>query len=327
LYNKHKSKDQPSKNHHRPINKENTMKKENTFAGLPGCADLGHLDADIALLGIPYATPYTPDKPPHSENAPHAIRHESNRYPDDPLAWDFDIDGTLLGDTNKSIVDCGDLPGSQADPAGNRRRIQDAIASILAANAIPVVLGGDDSIPIPVMQAYAGSEPFHVLQMDAHIDWRDDVGGVRDGYSSTMRRASELDCVAGIVQAGMRGIGSARAQEIQAASAYGAHIIPARTIMHAGIDHILQHFPAGSRCFLTIDFDVLDPAIMPAVGAPTPGGLDYQTTIDLIHALARRNPIVGVCLVEFVPEADLRNLGAITAMRIVWNVLAALARN
>jgi len=66
---------------------------------------------------------------------------------------------------------------------------------------------------------------------------------------------------------------------------------------------------------------------MPAVGAPTPGGLDYQTTIDLIHALAARNTIVGVCLVEFVPPADLHNLGAITAMRIVWNILAVLARN
>ena len=303
------------------------MKKENTFAGLPGCADLSHLDADIALLGIPYATPYTPDEPIHSENAPSAIRFESNRYQDDPFAWDFDIDSTLLGYSNKSIADCGDLTGNSSDLAGNRWQIQDAIASILAVNAIPVVLGGDDSIPIPVMRAYTGGEPFHVLQLDAHIDWRDDVRGVREGYSSTMRRASELECVAGIVQAGMRGVGSARTQEIQAALAYGASIIPARNIMRTGIDPVLQQIPSGSRCFLTIDFDVLDPSIMPAVGAPTPGGLDYQTTIDLIHALARRNSIVGVCLVEFVPEADLRNLGAITAMRIVWNVLAALTRN
>jgi agmatinase len=308
-------------------NKDITMEKDNTFAGLTACADLGKLDADIALLGIPYATHYQPQKPPHSLNAPQVIRRESNRYPDDPLAWDFDYDGTLLGASSKKIADCDDLPGSQQDPAGNRARIQDAIATILAKNAIPVILGGDDSVPIPVMRAYSGSESFTVLQLDAHIDWRDQVAGVRDGYSSTMRRASELGCVSGIIQAGIRGVGSARSQERQAALDYGAHIIPARTIMREGIDPILQHLQPGSCCFLTIDFDVLDPSIMPAVGAPTPGGLDYLTVIDLIHALAARNTIIGVCLVEFVPEADLHNLGAITAMRIVWNILAALANN
>ena len=97
--------------------------------------------------------------------------------------------------------------------------------------------------------------------------------------------------------------------------------------MREGVDPVLDHIPVGSRVFLTIDFDVLDPAIMPAVGAPTPGGLNYQITIDLIHALAARNPIIGVCLVELVPEVDLHNLGAITAMRITWNILAALSRH
>ncbi len=302
------------------------METKKTFAGFPACAGLGKLDADIALLGIPYATPYQPEKPPHSVNAPRVIRRESNRYPDDPIAWDFDFGAPLRAGNNKKIIDCGDLPGSQDDPAGNRARIQAAITAIRAKNAIPVVLGGDDSVPIPVMRAYAGSEPFHVLQLDAHIDWRDDVNGISDGYSSTMRRASELDCVSGIVQAGIRGIGSARPRERRAALDYGARIISARSLMRDGIELVLQHIPAGKRCFLTIDFDVLDPAIMPAVGAPTPGGLDYHTTIDLIHALASRNPIIGVCLVEFVPEADLRNLGAITAMRVAWNILAALAR-
>ena len=302
------------------------MEKEKTFAGFPGCANLAQLQADIAIIGIPYGTPYTPENPPHALNAPDAIRRESNRYKDDPVAWDFDLDGTLLGDSSKRVVDCGDLPGSQNDPGGNRERAQEAVASILAKNAIPVVVGGDDSIPIPVMRAYADGEPFHVLQLDAHIDWRDSVGGVREGYSSTMRRASELDCVAGIVQAGIRGVGSARAEEVRAAANYGVEIVLAKTLMRKGSDAVLQHLPEGRRCFLTIDFDVLDPSVMPAVGAPTPGGLDYQTLIDIIYGAAARTKIVGVCLVEFVPEADLQHLGAVTAMRVAWNVVSALVR-
>ena len=302
------------------------LKKEKTFAGFPSCADLAQLQADIALIGIPYGTPYVPEKPPHSLYAPNAIRCESNRYKDDPVAWDFDLGGTLLGDFSKRVVDCGDLPGSQDDPKGNRERTQEVVASILSKNAVPLVLGGDDSVPIPVMCAYEGGKPFHVLQLDAHIDWRDSVGGVREGYSSTMRRASELDSVVGIVQAGIRGVGSARAEEHRAAVNYGAEIVLAKTLMREGTEAVLQHIPEGERCFLTIDFDVLDPSVMPAVGAPTPGGLNFQTLIDIIHGAAVRTKIVGVCLVEFAPEADLHNLSAVTAMRIVWNVIGALAR-
>ena len=275
------------------------MEKEKTFAGFPSCVDLAQLQADIALIGIPYGTPYTPEKPPHGLQAPNAIRRESNRYKDDPVAWDFDLGGTLLGDFSKRVVDCGDLPGSQDDPEGNRERAQEVVASILANNATLLVLGGDDSVPIPVMRAYEGGEPFHVLQLDAHIDWRDSVGGVREGYSSTMRRASELDCVLGIVQAGMRGVGSARAEEHHASANYGAEIVLAKTLMREGTEAVLKHLPKGGRCFLTIDFDVLDPSVMPAVGAPTPGGLYYQTLIDIIHGAAARTNIVGVCLVEF----------------------------
>jgi len=301
-------------------------KEVKTFAGFPSCNNLHSLRADIALIGIPYGTPYNPKKPPHSRNAPGIIRQESNRYEDDPAAWDFDLNGTLLGESGAKVVDCGDLPGSQADPEGNRARTRDAIATILAAGAVPIVLGGDDSVPIAVMSAYGGITPFTVLQLDAHIDWRDSVDGIRDGYSSTMRRASELKSVKGIVQMGMRGVGSAREEEYTAAMNFGARMIPAQKVLRDGVESALRELPEGENCFLTIDYDVLDPSIMPAVGAPTPGGLDYLPLIEIIQGAARRNRIIGVCLVEFVPEKDLHNLGAITAMRVVWNVIGAVAR-
>jgi agmatinase len=67
---------------------------------------------------------------------------------------------------------------------------------VLKAGALPVVLGGDDSIPIPVLAAFrTGRALLYILQLDAHIDWRDEVKGVGDGYSSTMRRASEMPWV------------------------------------------------------------------------------------------------------------------------------------
>jgi agmatinase len=301
-------------------------KPPTTFANFPYCAGLRHLDARVAILGIPYGTPYDPGSEVHCRDAARMIRQESVRYPDDPVAWDFDLGGPLVGEGSLRVVDCGDVPGHIHDPRGNRQAAQKAVQQVLSAGAIPVVLGGDDSIPIPVLHAYENQEPFTLLQIDAHIDWRDEVDGIRDGYSSTMRRASELPHVNKIVQVGMRGVGSARMQEYRAAIDYGAEIVTSNKFREEGIASVLAHLPEGSPCFLTIDFDALDPSEMPAVGGPTPGGILYMELIQLIHAVSNRTDLVGVCLVELVPTKDINNLGAITAMRVVWNVIGALLR-
>ena len=293
------------------------------FAGFPCDHELKPINAGVALVGIPYHSIY-PNETAHSAEAPAAIRRESNRYPGDPFAWDFDIGRPLAEICCGKVVDCGDLQVTPNNAVRNREIIKSAISSVINAGAIPIVLGGDDSIPIPVLAAFEQEEPFFVLQLDAHIDWRDEVKGVGDGYSSTMRRASEMPWVKGIVQVGARGVGSARREEYQAAIDYGAILITAKTFHERGIQQVLENIPKGSRCFLTIDFDVLDPSNMPAVGAPTPGGLFFQETIDLIYAVSQHTSLVGVCLVELAPEQDFNNLGVITAMRVVWNVIGAL---
>ena len=295
-----------------------------TFAGFP--FNVGHppKGCKAAVIGIPLFCEY-PDQTAQSANAPAVIRKESNLYPDDLFAWDFDLGKPLDELCAGKVVDLGDLPVFANKVDQNREVIRSTIKSIINTAAVPVVLGGDDSIPIAVLDSYQDAEPFYVLQLDAHIDWRDEVKGIREGYSSTMRRASEMAWVKGIIQVGARGVGSARREEYQAAMDYGARLIPARDFHHLGVQGMLDLLPKDSRVFLTIDFDVLDPAIMPAVGAPTPGGLFFQETIDLIHAVAIQCSIIGACLVELAPEADINHLGAITAMRMVWNTIGALA--
>lgn len=297
-----------------------------TFAGFPYFSDLLQISADIAIIGIPACSIY-PGETAHASDAPDAIRRESNRYPDDPSAWDFDLDSPLSDLCQGRVVDCGNLVVHPRNSLTNRDLIQEAIKQVVKTNGIPMILGGDDSVPIPVLSAFENEDPFYILQLDAHIDWRDEVKGVKDGYSSTMRRASEMPWVKGIVQVGARTVGSARKEEYQAALDYRARIITAKEFQQNGIGTVLSAIPAGSRCFLTIDFDVLDPSIMPAVGAPTPGGLLYQETIDLIHALSRHTAFVGACLVELVPSSDIHHLGTITAMRIAWNIIAALSNS
>lgn len=298
----------------------------NTFANFPLSSNLEKLDARIAILGIPFGTPYYLDSDVHCREAPQVIRQESVRYPEDPIAWDFDLGGPLLEGNTPSVVDCGDVPGRVEDPSGNSQAARQAVRRVLDAGVTPVILGGDDSIPIPVLRAYEEEEPFTVLQIDAHIDWRDEVRGIRDGYSSTMRRASELPQVSKIVQVGMRGVGSARRQEYQAANDHGVEFITSKKVREDGASCVLSHLPEECRCFITIDFDALDPSEMPGVGGPTPGGLHYIELIEIIQAVIQKTEVVGVCLVEFVPTNDVNNLGAITAMRVVWNVIGALLR-
>ena len=104
----------------------------------------------------------------------------------------------------------------------NRRLIEDATRAIAAAGAVPLLVGGDDSVPIPFLAGLDAGGPLTVLQVDAHIDWRDERRGERLGFSSTMRRASEMAHVERIVQVGMRNYGTARAEEVRVAADWGA---------------------------------------------------------------------------------------------------------
>ena len=182
-------------------------------------------------------------------------------------------DGSFPGESG--AVDCGDLPFDEEDSHGNRGRIRGAISKILERNAVPVVLGGDDSVPIPMFEAYAGRGDFTILQIDAHIDWRDEVQGERFGLSSTMRRASEMRHVARIVQVGQRGIGSARSAEYDDALAWGVHFISAREVHANGVAGALRHVPSSARVIVSLDVDGMDPSVMPGVIGRAPGGLSY----------------------------------------------------
>jgi len=219
-----------------------------------------------------------------------------------------------------------DIPTMMRDNAGNRARIEAKTREMLASGAVPFLFGGDDSVPIPFLAGFADHGPIWILQIDAHIDWRDELHGERYGYSSPMRRASEMTHVAGIVQVGMRGVGSARPTEIEAARVYGTRFVTAREVHTHGVAAALQHIPEAAKVVVTLDCDGLDPGIMPGVAARSPGGLGYTETIDLIAGLGKRARIAGFDLVELYPPADVDGLSALTAARLLVNAIGAVVR-
>ena len=296
-----------------------------TFLGIDACDDLGQLNNPIALIGAPCATPYR-SVGAYCANGPKAIRRGMAAFAANREHHDFDCGGKIFPDPTLAAVDCGDLGFDENDADGNRKIIRDAVSTILQKEAIPVVIGGDDSIPIPMLEAFAGQGAFIILQIDAHIDWRDSFDGERYGLSSTMRRASEMDHIDHIVQVGQRGLGSARPQDYDDAQRWGAKFVSARNVHGQGIQSVLQYIPDGTEVIVCLDCDALDPSIMPGVIGRAPGGLSYWQIVDLLEGVASRARITGMNLVEFMPERDLDDIGALTAGRIVATTMGLIAR-
>ncbi|MEM1298898.1 MAG: arginase family protein [Pseudomonadota bacterium] len=293
-----------------------------TFLGLPkgrpGDAAKG------AILGVPGVTPYT-SVGSYCAGGPAAIRAAIAAEAANIGHVDFDHGAPIFPDA-VDVIDCGDLKVSDTDFAANRAAVCAAVEAMLGAGALPIILGGDDSLPIPVLQAYAGRGPITILQIDAHIDWRDEVQGERWGLSSGMRRASEMEHVSGIVQVGARAIGSARQDDVDDARAWGARLFPARDIHRTGIGPALEALPEGADIFICLDVDALDPSIVPAAIGREPGGLAYWDVIELIDGAATRGRLVGFEVAEFMPQRDMDDIGALNVARIVANVVRIAAR-
>ena len=293
------------------------------FFDLP-MGQAGELDsADIVVMGIPSATPYT-SVGPYCADAPDAIRNAFG-WPGVLKHHDFDIDGYLLPD-NVNAIDWGNLDYSETDFAANRDNIRKQISHVLKNDAVPLIMGGDDSVPIPVLETYRDYAPLTILQLDAHIDWRDEVNGESMGLSSNMRRASEMDWVENIIQVGARGIGSARPQDRQDAIDWGVQFYPMRDVVKNGIQGVINAIPDNQNLYIALDIDVMDPAVVPSVIGPAPGGFSYWQLLEILEAAAHKSRIVGFNLVELMPTADVGGRGALVAARVMAMMLGLVAR-
>ena len=289
--------------------------------------NLDTLQADIAFLGIPYGSAYSfEDISNDQSRMPTAMRQTSDRIVRSLERYDFDLGGPLYDGRSIRTVDCGDVRTDILDMKGHLGRAEQAVRKILAAGALPIVLGGDHAIPIPVLRAFEGRGPITLIHIDQHLDWRDDVNGVTDGLSSPIRRASEMEQIGEIFQIGLRATGSARAEEVEAARAYGAHLISAYELHDAGMDAILARIPAGEQYYITVDLDGLDPADAPAVAAPMPGGVTFLQARKLIRGLVQKGRVVGMDVVEITPRHDINNITCITAGRLIVNLIGTAVR-
>lgn len=300
-----------------------------TFLDFPLATDLDGLEADIAILGIPFGMPYSPATIANDQSrAPDALRRASELHSETKAHYDFDLGGPLLDDKPIRVVDCGNVTADMFDLREHYRRAERAARKIFEAGATLIALGGDHGIPIPVLRALeaTGHEKITLVHIDAHMDWRDEVNGEKEGYSSPIRRASELDWIGDMIQIGIRGIGSARTGEVEDARAYGSDIVTAYELHEIGMQAVLDRIPDGGPYYLTIDADGLDPTIMPAVMAQSPGGLTWVQTRQLLHGLVKKGRVLGMDLVEIAPSRDVGVTTMVHAERLICNFIGAAVR-
>src|SRR5437868_4456081 len=128
--------------------------------------DLDKLDAHIAVLGIPFGSPYSIEDVTNDQtNAPAAVRQASDRVTRSPDRYDVDVGGPMLDGRKIKFVACGDVRGDARDLAGHSQRAELAVRKILAAGALPIIIGGDHGVTIPALRAYAGRGPITLVHI------------------------------------------------------------------------------------------------------------------------------------------------------------------
>ena len=293
-----------------------------TFLHSDYAEDAARIDADFAFLGVPYGSPYTMRGVHGSAgDAPDAVRTAAHvfEYHTELDHWDFDCDGPLLP-ADVRLVDCGDAPGDPRDLDWGKHEATGIVRAIVDAGALPVIMGGDDAIP-PIVASGLAAE-VHVLHIDAHVDYREELDGVTDGYSSPIRRLRELPHVGEIIQVGLRGVGSGRAAEVEAARADGNRLITANELHLRGAQAVFADLPDDRPWFVTIDCDGLDPAVAPGVDWPEPDGVTYGEAATFVRGLAKQGRIAAIEFTEYVPRYDVRSLTALAIGRLLMNVIS-----
>jgi agmatinase len=292
-----------------------------TFAKVPYHPDLDTLDADVAIVGAPYDMGTQVRS--GARYGPRGIRNASAIYGMRSVKYyDSEFDEVYLDGV--TIVDVGDADMIHGRPDACLANIQATTEKILERGAMPVTLGGDHAVPIPILRAFKDRGPICVVQVDAHLDFVDNRFGVTEGHGNVMRRILEMDHVTAIAQLGIRGPGSSDPQDFYDAKAMGSVIIGPREFRRIGLDAVLERIPSAPNYYVTMDCDGFDAALMPGTGSPSPGGFNYTEVVDLLRRVAGKGNVIGFDFVEVAPMYDQTEVTGQTAARVILDFLGAI---
>jgi agmatinase len=278
------------------------------FVGIPSflrsviATDLDRLDADIAVMGVPHdeGSPFMPG----SRFGPRGIREHSMRFAGAaPGYYDPALRRAFLERemAERRIADVGDADVLPTNVAGTFANVTDMTRRLLDRGALPVVLGGDHGVTYPVVRAYR--EPLHVVHFDAHLDYLPFVHGLELTNSHPFRHIARLPHVRSLTQVGIRSLRNSRVM-MDDSLADGNRVVTMEELRDRTPRALAETLPAGTPCYVSVDVDVLDMALVPGCVSAEPNGLAYAELRDALRALAERLHVVGFDLVEVNPMLD-----------------------
>ncbi|UWQ89322.1 agmatinase [Rhodobacteraceae bacterium M382] len=290
----------------------------NTFMRLPQADSLEGLD--VAILGVPMdiGTSWRSG----TRFGPKEIRAES------AMIRPYNMATGAAPFDSLQMADIGDLAINTFSLSDSLRIIQESYAAILDTGVIPVAMGGDHSITLPILRAIAQKHgPVALVHVDAHADVNDEMFGERETHGTVFRRAYEEGLLVAdkVYQIGIRGSGYA-ATDFTEAQGWGFQQFPAWELYHRSLSGMGAEIrrDIGSRpVYVTYDIDSLDPAYAPGTGTPEIGGLTTPQAMELIRELKGLN-IVGCDLVEVSPPYDTSGNTALTAANLLYELLCVL---
>ena len=294
-----------------------------TFGGLPYTEDPAELEGvDVAIVGAP--TDDLVSDRPGTRFGPRGIRAAS--CPHGPH-----LEAKIDAFEELRMVDFGDAPVLPADAARSHAAIEATVGQVLAAGAIPIVLGGDHSIAEPDIRACATKHgPVGLVHFDTHTDTGTEVFGLEVSHGTPMYRLVEEGSVdpRRYVQIGLRGYWPGPTefgwQEDKGITSFFAH-----DVRELGIEEVVGRtigIVGDGPVFVSIDVDVLDPAYAPGTGTPEPGGMESADLLWACRTVAERLELVGADVVEVIPTAPgSADITALVADRIVREILTGLA--
>jgi guanidinobutyrase len=227
------------------------------------------------------------------------------------------------------VADIGDLAINTFSLADSLRIIEDSYNTILNYDAMPMAIGGDHSITLPILRAmHKRFGPLALVHVDAHADVNDDMFGEKETHGTVFRRAYEEGLIVPekTYQVGLRGTGYT-AEDFTEAQGWGFQQFPAQDLWHRSLSslggEIRRDIGGDTPVYITYDIDSLDPAFAPGTGTPEIGGLTTPQAMELIRELKGLN-IVGCDLVEVSPPYDTSGNTALTGANILFELLCIL---
>ena len=293
------------------------------FAGIPTFMRLPHIpDAsrlDVALIGVPFdgGTSYRTG----ARFGPRHIREQSAIIrPYNPVLDISPFD-------RLRVADYGDLSVNPLSIENTFERITAELKRVLDAGTLPICVGGDHSILLPILRTlHAAHGPVALIQLDAHSDTWDQYWGMKYSHGTPVRRAIEEGLLAEphILQVGLRGQ-LYDASDMDYAKEHRIAMITAEEFHDRGLTLVCEKLKAfeGLKVYLSLDIDVVDPAFAPGTGTPQVGGLSSEQILSLVRALAGLD-FVGCDLVEVSPQHDSAEITSLLAANLLFEQLCLL---